>query len=446
MFTRIGLWLIVAAVGLWPRIQAGPAASESDEAFLDRLERAAFDYFWQEANSTNGLIRDRSRSDSKASIAAVGFGLSAINLGVEHGWIPRAAGRDRTLTTLTTLAEGRQGPVASGMIGCRGWFYHFLEMDSAQRAWKCEVSSIDTALLLAGVLDAAGFFDGTDPAEARIRSLAGQLVARVDWAWMANGSDTFSMGWRPESGFIPTRWIGYNEAMILYLIALGAADDGPADARAGAPRSDLKLPVRWDAWTRGYRWGTNHGFAYVEFPPLFGHQYSHCWVDFRGVADRYMRARSLTYFENSRRATLAQRAYCMANPGRFPNYGPLEWGLTAGDGPRGYSARGAPPAENDDGTLAPSAAGGSLPFAPEICLPTLRHFAAEYGSRLWGRYGFRDGFNVAENWWAIDTLGIDQGPILLMAENFRTGAVWQRMMRSPALRRGLARAGFTPTP
>lgn len=416
----------------------GQVAGETDDAFLDRLQRSAFDYFWKEANPTNGLIRDRSTPNSKCSIAAVGFGLSALNVGIERGWISREAGRARVLTTLRTFAEGRQGTEPQGTIGYRGWYYHFLEMDSGLRAWKCELSSIDTALLLAGVLDVREFFTGDHSDEVRIRTLAETLVSRVDWEWMTDGQKSFTMGWHPESGFLRSRWEGYNEAMILVLMGLGAPGAWSAPGSNPSPS-----PVTWEAWTSRYRWRTHHGFSYVEFAPLFGHQYSHVWVDFRDRTDPYLRARGLTYFENSRRATLAQQAYCIANPGSFPNYGPLEWGLTACDGPQGYGARGAPPSENDDGTLAPTAVGGSLPFAPEICLPTLRNFDAKYGAQLWGPYGFRDAYNRARNWWATDTLGIDQGPILLMAENHRTGAVWRRMMKSPVIRQGLDRAGFT---
>ena len=434
------LRILVVTLALWGHLLGthllgaeGRSGPESDDAFLDRMERAAFDYFWNEANPKNGLVRDRTTPESKCSIAAVGFGLSALNIGVERGWIPRAAARERVLTTLKTFAEGPQGAQAEGTIGHRGWFYHFLEMESGRRAWKCELSSIDTALLLAGVLDAREFFSGRDAEERAIRDLADRIVSRVDWAWMTNGRDTFTMGWHPEKGFLASRWVGYNEAMILYLIALGATDG------SGHP-----APVRWEAWTEGYRWRPHHSFEFVEFAPLFGHQYSHCWVDFRGLVDAAMRPHGIDYFENSRRATLAQRAYCIANPGGFPNYGPLEWGLSACDGPKGYAARGAPPAENDDGTLAPTAVGGSIPFAPEVCIPTLRHWERTYGKQLWGRYGFRDGFNRKEDWWATDTLGIDQGAILIMAENHRTGSVWRRMKSSGVIRRGLERAGFRP--
>jgi hypothetical protein len=414
-----------------PKVQA-----LTDDAFLEVVERAAFDYFWKEANPTNGLVRDRSRPDSKCSIAAVGFGLSSINIAIERGWISRNAGRDRVLSTLRTFAGGTQGDAPAGVIGTHGWFYHFLDLNTGQRAWKCELSSIDTALLLAGALDASEFFSGTTPEEREIRSLSDGLFARVDWTWMLNGGEAFSMGWHPEKGFIPRRWVGYNEGMLLYVLALGAARD-PVP------------PSAWAAWTRGYQWRTNYGQSFIAFAPLFGHQYTHCWIDFRGIVDPFTRRHGIDYFENSRRATLAQQAYAIENPRRFPGYGPLVWGFTACDGPgsggfQGYAARGVPPPELEDGTIAPTAVGGSLPFAPEICLPTLRNLSERFGSRLWTAYGFRDAFNLKADWWAPDVLGIDQGVILLMIENHRTGAVWQRMMRNPIIRRGLERAGFEP--
>jgi hypothetical protein len=218
--------------------------------------------------------------------------------------------------------------------------------------------------------------------------------------------------------------------MILPLLALGASSNAlPASA--------------WSRWTAGYSWRTHYGQTYVEFPPLFGHQYSHVWIDFRHVADAYMKSRATSYFENSRRATLAQRAYCIANPSQRAGYSSNVWGLTACDGPNGYSARGAPPAQNDDGTIAPTAAGGSIAFAPDVCLPVLEHLYATYRRNLWTPFGFRDAFNPGASWWGPDTLGIDQGPIVLMIENYRTQRVWQRFMRNPEIQRGLQRAGFT---
>ncbi len=426
------IWWFLSRVSGLALPPVPPPVATTDAALLDHLQRTAFDFFWQEANSRNGLIPDRTRTNSKCSIAAVGFGLSALPIGVEHGWVSRSAAAARAAVTLRTFARGTQGPEAEGTIGHRGWFYHFLEMDTAQRAWKCELSSIDTALFLAGALDAAGFFGQSgDPVEREIRDLADRLLSEVDFEWMRNSGDTLTMGWHPERGFIRSRWQGYNEAMILYLLALGS------------PRNPL--PARaWTAWTESYSWQTHYGQTYVAFPALFVHQYSHCWVDFRGIADAALAPHGIDYFENSRRATLAQQSYARANPRGHPGYGEWSWGFTACDGPQGYGARGAPPPAEEDGTIAPTAVGGSLPFAPEICLPTLREFHARWGRELWTRYGFRDAFNVRSNWFASDVLGIDQGPILIMIENHLTGSTWRRMRQSPVLQRGLATAGFVP--
>jgi hypothetical protein len=287
------------------------------------------------------------------------------------------------------------------------------------------------------MLDAKEFFGRNDAVEQEIRSLADKIFERVDWQWMLNGGDTLTMGWHPERGFLGARWKGYNEASILYLLGIGA--EGP----------NALEPKHWSIWTKTYDWRTSYGFSFIHFPPLFGHQYSACWVDFRSIDDEFTRAKGITYFENSRRATLAQREYCIANPGEFPGYGPDIWGLTACDGPgsngaHGYIARGAPPAENDDGTIAPTAAGGSLPFAPRECTSALRVMYDRYRETIWCGYGFRDAFNLKENWWGADVIGIDQGAILLMAENLRTGRVWERMSRNDVLQRGLKRAGFRP--
>lgn len=418
-------------------VVATPQVFTSDSIFLDYVQRTAIDYFWYEANPSNGMIRDRSATYAPASIAAVGFGLTAICVGVDRGWIPRVAARDRVLTALRTFWEGPQGPATSGTIGYKGWFYHFLDMNTATRmvSWNPELSSIDTGLLLAGILDARQYFTGSDTAEARIRSLADSIYNRIDWEWMRNGDASLTMGWMPSSGFLPYRWIGYDEGMILYILAIGANQNA-------IPGSS------WDAWTSGYNWQTYYGYSYVIFPPLFGHQYSHCWVDFRNIADAYMVAKGSTYFENSRRATLAQQQYCIQNPGSF-GYSATLWGLTAGDEPgfppyNGYNAHGAPPAQNDNGTISPSAAGGSIAFAPEICVPTLRNMYDQYRSTIWTGYGFCDAFNTYASWWDTDVLGIDQGPIAIMIENYRTGAVWKRFMQSAEIQRGLDLAGFTP--
>jgi len=419
-------------------VSATARAFAGDDDFLDYLQHTAFDYFWYEANPANGLVRDRSEQRSPSSIAAIGFGLTGTGIAIDHGWITREEGRDRTLSLLRTLLNKPQGRATNGMIGYRGWFYHFLDMNSAARAGNCELSSIDTALLLAGILYSRQYFNGADAGEATLRRLASEIYARVDWQWMLNGKKGLAMGWRPETGFLRNQWIGYNEAMILYLLGLGAGTNPVA-------------PSAWDTWISGYSWQTNYGYSFVPFARLFGHQYSHCWVDFRHIADSYMGAQGITYFENSRRATLAQRQYCIANPKHHTGYSGSLWGLTACDGPGskgffGYMARGAPPPENDDGTIAPTAAGGSLPVAPEVCLPTLRYLYTQFRTNIWTGYGFRDAFNLRAGWWDPDVLGIDQGPILIMAENYRSQKVWELFSQVPEIQRGLAAAGFTNVP
>ncbi|HLH52770.1 MAG TPA: glucoamylase family protein [Verrucomicrobiae bacterium] len=401
-----------------------------DDDFLDYVQQVSFDYFWYLANPTNGLVPDRSATGSACSIAAVGFGLTSIAIAADHGWITRTQAAARVLTTLNTFLNGPQGTNTFGMIGYRGWFYHFLDMTSATR-FSAELSSIDTALLLAGIVDAKQYFNGTNADESSIRSTADAIFNRIDWNWMANGTNVLAMGWNPGAGFIPSDWIGYNEAMILYCFALGA------------PTNPLPSSA-WTAWTSGYTWATYYGYSYVPFPPLFAHQYSHCWIDFRHIGDAYMNSHNSTYFENSRRASLSQRAYCIANPNKRVGYNGTVWGLTACDGPPGYSAHGAPPAEGDDGTIAPTAAGGSIAFTPEYSVPTLRYFYSNFRTRMWTAFGFRDAFNLGASWVASDELGIDQGPIVIMIENYRTQRVWQRFMENDVVQRGLRSAGFVP--
>lgn len=402
---------------------------------MDDLERKAFDYFWLEANPANGLVRDRNQPNSPSSIAATGFGLTALGIGVNHGWITRVQAAERTLATLNTFWNSRQGDTAVGAIGNNGWFYHFLSMERATRYRNSELSSIDTALLLAGMLYSKEFFDKDSPLESEIRRLAGLIYDRVDWRWMANGSGSLSLGWEPETGFIKYRWRGYNEAMVLYLLGIGATTNGlSAD--------------QWHSWTSTFSWQTHYGQSYVTYPSLFVHQFSQCWLDLRGVNDDYLRSKGIDYFENSRRATLAQQAYAIANPGKFKGYGTNFWGFTACDGPattrfRGYYARGAH-ALVDDGTIAPSAVAASIVFTPQESISALRHFYSEYKDRLWSNYGFKDSFNLNANWWATDVLGIDQGAMLLMIENYRTQSVWRDFMKSPEIKRGLLAAGFRP--
>jgi len=425
--------LFGALAGLLLATAIAPAARAiTTPALLDTLQHGAFDYFWNEANPANGLIKDRSTPGSACSIAAVGFGLSAICIGVDHGWITREQGRERVLTTLTTFWTGPQGHEVAGNMGYRGFFYHFLDMNTGARVWNCELSSIDTALLMAGVIDVEHYFLGGDAAETEIRALADSLYQRVDWEFMRNWGVGIRMGWKPESGFDGYgTWVGYNEATILYILALGSPTH-PVPAST------------WFTWTSGYQWSNQYGQEYVIFPPLFGHQYSHCWIDFRNQQDVYMASKGITYFENSRRATLAAQAYCIDNPLGHVGYGELVWGLTASDDPWGYLAHGAPPGQNDNGTITPTAAASSIPFAPEIVIPTLHHFYDSYPSQLWGPYGFKDAFNLGQDWWASDYIGIDQGPIVIMIENYRDESVWYRFMQDEAVQAGLDAATFEP--
>jgi hypothetical protein len=417
-------------VALMLCLPAARAHALTNEALMDTLQVTAFRYFWEQANPNNGLIRDRSATGSPASIAAVGFGLSAICTGIDHGWVTRETGRARVRTTLNTFWTGPQGTGQTGYIGYKGLFYHFLDMATAKRTWSCEVSTIDTALLMAGILDCREYFSTADTADVAVRALADSIYYRADWDFFRNSNPGILMGWKPGTGFTGFgQWIGYNEAMILYILALGS------------PTHPVPVTA-WNVWTSNYRWQTHYSYTYVNFPPLFGHQYSHCWIDFRSIQDSYMRSQGITYFENSRRATMAQRAYCTANPGGFVGYGPDLWGLTASDGPEGYNARGAPPAQNDNGTITPTAAGGSVAFAPEEALACLQTMWNNHRTQLWGSYGFKDAFNLTANWWGTDYIGIDEGPIILMIENHQTGALWNRFMQNVNVQLGLERAGF----
>ncbi len=448
-------WLAGCAA---PRAGQVPRAVDAT-ALLDDLERRTFDFFWETTDARTGLTPDRWPTRSFCSIAAVGFALSAYTVGVERRFVTRAQARDRVLTTLRTFRDAPQGPQASGVAGHKGFFYHFLDMQRGTRFDRCELSTVDTALLLAGALNCQSYFDGNDAAEAEIRSLADELYARVDWRWAQVRPPAIVLGWAPEDGFIAADWKGYNEAMIVYLLALGS------------PTHAVE-PAAWDAWTSTYgrSWGHEFGQTYLRFPPLFGHQFSHCWVDFRGLQDTYMRQRGLDYFENSRRASYAQRAYAIVNPQGWAGYGADEWGVTASDGPGdlthdfggrarrfiGYAGRGM--GRYDDGTIAPYGAGASIAFAPEIAIPALAAMHANHGEHIYGRYGFFDAFNrsfdfddvkVSQGrvvpgfgWVDSDHLGIDQGPLIAMLGNHRGEVVWQAMRRNAHLRRGLQRAGF----
>jgi hypothetical protein len=408
------------------------AQAMTTEALMDTIQHAGFDFFWDEANPVTGLIKDRNTPGAVASIASTGFGLTAYTVGVDHGWVTRSDAADRVLMTLNTFWNGPQGTATSGTIGYKGLYYHWLDMWTATRTWSSELSTIDTALLFAGILDCKQYFTDDDPVENQIRALADSIYYRADWEWTRNLNYGILMGWKPETGFAGYgQWLGYNEAMILYILALGSPTH---------PVGELA----WTAWTSTYKWRTYYTHSYVNGPPMFFHQYSHCWIDFRNIQDSYMAGRDIDYFENSRRAALAQQAYCEDNPEGWVGYSDSLWGITASDYPGGYLARGAPPEQNDEGTLVPTAVLASMPFAPEAVIPVMHNLWDNYRAQLWGDYGFNDAFNLTVNWWASDVIGIDQGPIVIMLENYRTEAIWNRYMSNADIQTGLQRAGFVP--
>jgi hypothetical protein len=439
------------------------AADHDPDPVLHNLERRTFRFFWNTANKKNGMVPDRYPSPSFASIAAVGFGLTAYVVGAERGYVSRSQARLRVLRTLRFLEKLPQGEEERGFAGYKGFYYHFLNMEDGLRFGTSELSTVDTALLLGGVLLCQSYFDRDSGAEAEIRDLAEKIYSRVDWQWAQNRPPAISHGWRPETGFLRFDWRGYNEAMLVYILALGSPSK-PVDTDA------------WAEWTRSYKnsWGKFSGQDLLSFGPQFGHQYSHVWIDFRGIQDEYMRGKGIDYFENSRRAAYAQRWYATENPMRWRGYDSEIWGLSASDGPadtvqifngeeRGfftYAGRGtAAPHIVDDGTIAPTAAISSIAFAPEIAIPTIRAFRARFGENLYQRYGFLDAVNPSFTytdvplrhgkvidgigWVDSDYLGIDQGPIVAMIENYRSELLWRVMQRNPHIRRGLERAGFT---
>lgn len=442
-----------------PPPDPGPLPPMAADAWLAELERRSFDFFWETTNPANGLVPDRWPTPSFASVAAVGFGLTAYPVGVARGWISREQARERVLTTLRFFRDAPQGPQARGMTGHKGFFYHFLDMRDGARFADVELSTIDTALFVAGALHCAQFFDGADAAEAAIRSAARTIYERIDWPWAQPRPPAIGHGWKPETGQLASDYKGYNEAMLLYLLALGSPTH----------------PVEADAWeggwcsTYGRAWQTQYGQTLLHYPSLFTHQFTHIWVDFRGMPDAYLRARGLDYAENSRRATLAQQAYAIANPDGWAGYDDRLWGITACDGPvdlqrewngrlrRFISYGGRGMGVYDDGTIAPYGAGSSIVFAPEIVVPSLVAMRERHGAHVVGRYGyyaFNRSFQFTDvtlthgrvvpgfGWVDTDYLGIEVGPLLAMLANHRGELVWRAMRTQPDLLRGLRRAGF----
>jgi hypothetical protein len=423
-----------------------PLARE-DVALLDSIQYKTFLYFFNEYHKDWGIVKDRAAPWAPASIAATGFAIPCLAIGAERGWVRREESAKITRLMLRFFVGSLQS-TDTNATGYKGFYYHFLRMNSGTREWKCELSSIDTGLLMMGIIFARNYYHLDEDTEREIRQLSEQILQRVEWDFMKMQGEgkfagTISMGWTPEQGIHDYGWIGYNEALFLYILAAGSGMD---DCRHN-----------YEGWLKSYRWYTTYPeYSHVAFPPLFGHQFSQAFIDFRGLVDEYMKEKGIDYFENSRRATYAQRRYAIDNPGRWTDYDSLCWGITACDGPTekynsvdrkylGYAGRGASgPDYNyfDDGTLAPYASLSSLPFAPEIVLPTTRALLQKYGKQLWGKYGFYDAFNPTAGWFDDDFIGIDQGPMLLMIENFRTGMVWKYVMADPVIQQGLDMLGF----
>jgi hypothetical protein len=393
------------------------ALSPQDDQFLDDLEQANFLFFWEQANPQTGLTKDRCNvratdTSTAASVASTGFGLTAICIGDKRGYVSHSEARTRVTECLSFLWHK--------LPTHRGFFYHFANINTGERMWDSEVSSVDTALLLCGVLTCREHFQ-----DETIANLAHAIFDRVEWNWLSEDTSLLSHGWTPEFGFIPSRWDLYSELMMMYLLGMGSSSH-PLQSEA------------WFAWKRTIF--EYDGLRYVgSFAPLFVHQFSQAWFDFRGKRDRYA-----DYFQNSVIATDVHRRFCLELNEQFPDYSNALWGITASDSERGYVAWGGPPARGPiDGTIVPAAAGGSLPFLPQATMRVLRTIRDHYPG-AWCRYGFVDAFNPLTNWYDTDVVGIDTGITILMAENARTGFVWETFMKNPEARRGMANAGFKP--
>jgi hypothetical protein len=426
----LGLLAYSAAAPSAPATPSAPSAhvlSPQDRDFVEDLEHRGVMYFWEQADHGTGLVLDRASADGGrakgpsrdiASIAATGFGLSAICIGAKRGWIPRDQAIERVRTTLRFFAERADQE--------HGWFYHWMDVSSGERKWDSETSSVDTAFLLAGVLTAAQFFS-SDP---EIPKLARQIFDRVDFQWMLDGDPLLlSHGWKRGKGFLKFTWNTYSESSVLYLLAIGS-ETHPIN------------PESWYAWERPlYSYGS---FEFISGGPLFTHQYSHAWVDFRDRRDRGF----IDFFLNSVNATRANRLYCLNLNNILPNtFGPQIWGITASDGPKGYRIYGEIKAfEPVDGTVAPAASAGSLMFTPDISIPALRAIRDEFEDRVYSRYGFVDSYNPSLKWFDTDVVGIDQGITLLSAENLLTGDVWRWFMANPVMQRAMNLAGFSAPP
>jgi hypothetical protein len=427
----------------------------TDQEMFDCLQRETFEYFIQMVSPETGLIADSTQPGSGSSIAAVGMALSSYIVGVERKFISRSEAAERTIRILKFFLKSHQG-TEKNATGYKGFYYHFLDMQTGERKGESELSTVDTALLVAGMLSSAQYFQGKEGNEIEIREIAHQLFDRVDWRWACDGKDTLTHGWTPESGFLPYRWDrGLSEAHILYVLALGS-NSFPISEKG------------YQSWISTFRLTTSYGLEYLHAGPLFIHQMSQIWLDLRGKQDDFNRKVGFSYFENTRRATYAQQLYAIENSQNFAHYGENCWGFTASDGPGParmevegrqrvffpYVARGAPDDLND-GTLSPWAVVTSLPFTPEIVIKTVRHAIEVLNLKNIDRpYGFDSSFNPtfppnATNpygWISPWKFGLNQGPVIIMIENYQSGLMWKLTSQSPAITRGLERAGFKCCP
>ncbi|HZY25059.1 MAG TPA: glucoamylase family protein [Bacteroidales bacterium] len=420
-----------------------------DDVDLERLQNETFNYFLYETNPENGLVIDKTGKDWPSSIAATGMALTVYPVAIEHGFITRDAAVEKVITTLRFFWNSHQGPEPDA-TGYHGFYYHFLDMRTGRRTWKCELSTVDSAILFAGILTAGIYFDADDERETEIRKIADALYRRADWQWAQNHGPTVTHGWKPERGFLRFRWKGYDEALILYILGLGS------------PTYPLQ-ENSYTEWASTYEWINSYGYEYLYAGPLFIHQMSHIWIDFRGIQDAYMHNKGIDYFENSRRATYVQQQYAIDNPKGYSGYSRNCWGITASDGPGphtfsvdgkkhryfDYKGRGVPYGP-DDGTIAPWAVIASLPFAPEIVLPAIDYLENEVKLKVGNPYGFKATFNPSfphkstnpYGWVSPWHYGINQGPIIAMIENYKTGFLWRLMRTCPYIINGLRRAGF----
>ncbi|HEX2969144.1 MAG TPA: glucoamylase family protein [Bacteroidales bacterium] len=420
------------------------------ESQLDKLQHQTFNFFRNEANPANGLVADKTLPDGPAGIASTGFALSSYPIAVERGFISRNDATERILNTLRFFLNSRHGPEPEA-TGYHGFYYKFLDMNKGRRARMSEISFLDSSILFAGALTVSAYFDRNDGREKEIRYLSDELYRKADWSWALNNGDRILHGWKPETGFENYAWNGYDEGFLIYILGLGAPD--------------FTLPQNsFTGWTAGYEWINFYGHDYLYSAPLFVHQLPHCWIDFRGIRDEYMKKKNSDYFENSKKATIVQYRYAVENPGKYECYGKYFWGITLSDGPGplltgikgtdreflGFAKRGVPFGP-DDGTVSPWSAVASIAFSPDLVIPAIEYLLHETDLNMLNSYGFRSAFNPTfphkphnpHGWRSPYHLGINQGPAMMMIENYRSGLIWNLLRDNSYIKAGLLKAGFT---